>query len=289
MVHEVIMASNNSGDRLAFILLLIYWRGYIRNKDLQTQFSISRQQAYNDIRDFISIYPDLVTKNESGLCMVAESTSLVRDIPSLDAYLNWLLTGHFNHRQEKPSQEDDHSQFTAEVSAPARHVSRDIISCLTQAMEQNRRVEIGYVSLTAPEFDGRIFHPHTFVKTGQRWHVRGYCEKSQAYRDLVLSRCRGEVELLDQSIHPKSQDTVWNTFIDVIISPDPRLTASQQEVICHDYNMQDGQLVIHIRAALAAYLLKDMQVSTKYLDGVPEAQQLILVNRNDIKAWLFDG
>jgi hypothetical protein len=283
------MASNNSGDRLAFILLVIYWRGYIRNKDLQTQFSISRQQAYNDIRDFISMYPDLVTKNESGLCMITESTPLVLEIPSLDAYLNWLLTGHFSHHQENPSQENDHSQFTAEVSAPARYVSRDIISCLTQAMEQNRRVEIGYVSLTTPEFDGRIFHPHTFVKTGQRWHVRGYCEKSQNYRDLVLSRCRGDVELLEHSHYPKTQDTVWNTFIDVVISPDPRLTPLQQEVISHDYNMQNGQLVIHTRAALAAYLLKDMQVSTKYLDGVPEAQQLILVNRNDIKAWLFDG
>jgi predicted DNA-binding transcriptional regulator YafY len=279
------MATNNSGDRLAFILLVIYWRGYLRNKDLQTQFSISRQQAYNDIRDFIAMYPKLVTKNESGLCILPESIPHALTPPPLDSYLNWLLTGHFSHNHE----ERVHPQFTAEVTAPPRYVSRDIISCLTQAIEQNKRIEIGYVSLTAPEFDGRIFHPHTLVKTGQRWHVRGYCEKSQDYRDLVLSRCRGDVELLDQSMYPKSQDTVWNTYIDVIISPDPRLTASQQEVICHDYNMQDGQLVIHIRAALAAYLLKDMQVSTKYLDGVPEAQQLILVNRNDIKAWLFDG
>ena len=34
---------------------------------------------------------------------------------------------------------------------------------------------------------------------------------------------------------------------------------------------------------------KEMQVNTKYLDGKPEAQQLVLVNRDDIKQWLFNS
>ncbi|AOE84108.1 BCCT family transporter [Pseudomonas sp. TCU-HL1] len=31
------------------------------------------------------------------------------------------------------------------------------------------------------------------------WHVRSYCEKNRAYRDVVLSRLRGEPDLLDAS------------------------------------------------------------------------------------------
>ncbi len=56
-----------------------------------------------------------------------------------------------------------------------------------------------------------------------------------------------------------------------------------------DYQMENDQLHINTRAALANYLLKEMQVNTKYLDGTPEAQQLVLVNRDDIKQWLFNS
>lgn len=53
-----------------------------------------------------------------------------------------------------------------------------------------------------PETDGRIFSPHTFVKAGGRWHVRGYCEKiARDYRDLVLSRFRGEAVIEGTSAH----------------------------------------------------------------------------------------
>ena len=53
--------------------------------------------------------------------------------------------------------------------------------------------------------------------------------------------------------------------------------------------MEEGQLHISIRAALADYLHKEMQVNTKYLYGKPEAQQLVLVNRDEIKQWLFNS
>jgi hypothetical protein len=32
-----------------------------------------------------------------------------------------------------------------------------------------------------------------------------------------------------------------------------------------------------------------MQVNIKFHDAIPEAQQLILVNLNDIKQWLFNA
>lgn len=278
------MAIDNSNERQAFIHLVSYWRGYIRNKDLQTQFSVSRQQAYNDIRDYMELNPNFLQKADNGVFVGQDRSGPAEAIPSLDDYFDWLLTGHFYLKSHTLQ-----LGLAEEVKAQSRRISRQVVSLLTQAIEQKRRLEMGYISLTSPEFDGRIFHPHTFVKTGQRWHVRGYCEKSQDYRDLVLSRCRGEIELLDQSTHTQEQDTVWNTLVEIILGPDPRLTPEQQEVLINDYHMSDGRLVIRTRAAIVNYLLKDMQVNTKYLDGVPEAQQLILVNRNDIKGWLFDG
>ena len=53
--------------------------------------------------------------------------------------------------------------------------------------------------------------------------------------------------------------------------------------------MQNGQLVVSTRAALAQYLLKELQVNTKFHDEKAEAQQLVLVNKDDIKQWLFNA
>ena len=50
-----------------------------------------------------------------------------------------------------------------------------------------------------PNVEIRLIAPHTLVYTGMRWHVRAYCEKNGQYRDFVLSRLRGEPELLDAS------------------------------------------------------------------------------------------
>jgi hypothetical protein len=105
----------------------------------------------------------------------------------------------------------------------------------------------------------------------------------------VLSRFRGDAVIDGAASYSVQQDEAWNTFITLILAPDHRLTPAQQAVLINDYQMLDGQLQLTVRAALADYLLKEMQVNTKYLDGTPEAQQLVLVNRNDVKQWLFSG
>lgn len=264
--------------------MLALWQGYVRNKDLQKQFGITRQQAYQDIRAYQQLYPERLQKMVSGPYQFSAQYRTQAPKHSLEPYLQWLTNGQFQAEKS-----EDQTVIGERCLVPQRYVSPQVISQLTEAIRQKRRLELGYVSLSNPEWEGRIFHPHTFVKTGLRWHVRGYCEKSQGYRDLVLSRCRGEAELLDASQNTQEQDTVWNTQVTLILAPDPRLNVSQQEVIAHDYQMHNRQFSITTRAALVDYLLKEMQVNIKYLDGAPEAQQLILVNRQEIKPWLFDN
>jgi hypothetical protein len=75
----------------------------------------------------------------------------------------------------------------------------------------------------------------------------------------------------------------------LIFCPDSRLTTAQKNVIEQDYQLQDGKLVTKTRAALAQYLLQDMQVNIKFHDAIPEAQQLTLLNLNDIKQGLFNA
>lgn len=283
MMGRLILAIHTLQERHRFLEMLALWQGYVRNKNLVDQFSITRQQAYQDIRAYQKDYPERLEKMASGSFQFSAQYLFKAPKHSLEHYLRWLSTGHFYSPQ---------SSFNAEVgeqcSVPQRYVSPQVIAVLTAAIRQQKRLELGYVSLSNPEWEGRIFHPHTLVKTGLRWHVRGYCEKSQGYRDLVLSRCRGDAELLDASDHIREDDLVWNTQVSLIFAPDPRLNDEQKEVVAHDYQMENGKLRIITRAALVDYLLKEMQVKINYLEDTPEAQQLILVNPIDVKPWLFE-
>jgi predicted DNA-binding transcriptional regulator YafY len=158
---------------------------------------------------------------------------------------------------------------------------------MIQAARQGRRLEVDYVSLQNPDREGRIIVPHTLVFTGFRWHVRAWCEKNQGYRDFVLSRFRGEAELLDASDHDASGDDNWQTRVEVLIRPDPRLDTAQQEVIATDYGMAGGELRLTSRATLVTYLLQLLQLDPRELQENPLAQQIVLANREALEPYLF--
>ena len=141
-------------------------------------------------------------------------------------------------------------------------------------MAESRRIDVDYVSLNNPDREGRIIVPHTLVWTGYRWHVRAWCEKNRDYRDFVLSRFRGDADLMDASDHTEADDQAWHTHVTLEITPDNRLTPDQQEVIAHDYGMTNGQLKLTVRAKLAPYLLQLLNLNVgKQLEDA-RAQQM---------------
>jgi predicted DNA-binding transcriptional regulator YafY len=173
------------------------------------------------------------------------------------------------------------------VSAPSRELPAELLRPIIQAMTEHRRIDVDYVSLNNPDREGRIIVPHTLVWTGYRWHVRAWCEKNQDFRDFVLSRFRGEAELMDVSPSQADQDEDWHHIVTLTIEPDSRLSSEQQEVIAHDYNMSDGRLELEVRAKLAPYLLQLLNVNTGALLKDPRAQQLILTNQDALNTWLM--
>ena len=270
-------------ERFAFLEMLAYWKGEVSNKDLQKQFNITRQQAHKDFKCYQNLYPDYLIKQDKACYRFANDDKYPKYYKGgLDIFSIWLETGHFSLQLTLPN------SYAIRLTLPERNISRHVIATLIKAIQRKCRVEVDYVSLTSPQYEGRIFSPHSIIKTGTRFHVRGYCEKSQAFRDLVLTRFRGEAEIEGPSLHSIDDDLAWKKKVTLIFAPDPRLTPAQQDVVMNDYQMENGRLVLETRAALANYLIKEMQVNTKYLDGIPEAQQLVLVNQDDIKQWLFN-
>lgn len=271
--------------RYRLIELLAYWEGRVSSTHVCQFFGISRQQATKDISYYRDETGNLEYDSSVKGFLPVESFQLCYISGDVAEYLEWM-TGRSEHAT--PDSPSCHLPHTA-LRHPPRNVSPLVMRPLIRAIRDGWRVEVDYVSVSNPSRDGRIIVPHTFVNTGLRWHLRAWCEKSEGYRDFVLSRFRGEPELLDRADRTGADDDAWHTEITLILKPDTRLTDAKRDVLIQDYGMQNGELRLTTRAALAQYLLLEMQVNVKMIDGSPEAQQLILANIDEVKPWLFNS
>lgn len=269
------------------IELIAYWQGKVNTTHLINHFSLSRKQAGDYLRAYQEQYPKHLIYSQSSKGFLPSENFQYQYIDGdVSQYLEWLSTA--SALSIEYANKQDTLTYTS-LRLPSRQVTPQVMRGLVNAINKKRRIEVDYVSLTNPNGEGRIIQPHVFVKTGLRWHLRAYDEKHRAFRDFVLSRFRGVPELIGKATHHAENDEGWNTFVTLILAPDQRLTHAQKSVLEHDYQMESSQLIIETRAALAQYLLQEMQVNFKFLDKSPEAQQLVLVNENDIKRWLFSS
>lgn len=144
-------------------------------------------------------------------------------------------------------------------------------------------IHLVLISLSSEEQSGRNIVPHTLVYDGIRWHVRAYCEKKGEYLDFVMSRFRGEPELLDASSLGRDQDLEWNTQVTAVVTPNPCLSKGKQAIISSNYAMTDGKLLIRQRIPLMHYALERLQVSYHgEHEGQPLLYPLVLANRDEL-------
>jgi predicted DNA-binding transcriptional regulator YafY len=275
--------------RYRLIEIIAYWEGRLTTKHLCNTFKIGRQQASKDINHYKNeLAPNnLEYDNQLKGYRPSEGFNPLFTSGMPDEYLNLLyqnqmLKKSFPEFGMKPVS-------TLTVQPPTRSVKPETLRPIIEGIRKQKRLEVDYVSIASPNREGRIISPHTLVHNGVRWHVRAYCEKNGDYRDFVLSRFRSVPESIGDTSNKKEQDTLWNTSLTLKLSPDPRLSEDQQEVLIEEYNMQNGVLEIETNAALATYVLRELQVEHRFLEQEATAQQLILTNLPEVKPYLFDA
>lgn len=262
------------------IELLAYWEGRVQPAQLASIKAISRQQASKKLKDFLSENPEALHYHSREKTYRPTNKFFPRHINrEVGQYLSWV-TGQSAHHDAIPA--------NICLEPPRRPITPELMRPLMQALREGRRVEVTYVSISNPNDEGRIIVPHHLVNTGQRWHLRAWCEKSKSFRDFVLARFQGTAELLDKSPISASDDEAWHTQVRILIAPDPRLSESQRKVLEHEYDMHDGQLEIHTRGCLVSYKLQLLNINPRIYEADAKAQQLIIVNKDDIKPWLFN-
>ncbi|MDA8814347.1 WYL domain-containing protein [Luminiphilus sp.] len=273
--------------RYRYIELIALWEGKLTTRQLCETFGIGRQQANKDL----SSYRRALTQGD----LIYDATAK-HYLPSSN-FKPILTQGLASEYLQLAAQQSDVQRILGHlpvaaaavevVSAPSRELPPSLLRPIIQAITDCRRIDVDYVSLNNPDREGRIVVPHTLVWTGYRWHVRAWCEKNQDFRDFVLSRFRGEADLMDSSERNASEDNDWQQRVTLQVEPDPRLRVDQREVIAHDYNMENGRLLLTTRAKLAPYLLQLLNVNTGPLLDDPRAQQLVLSNQKSLQNWLM--
>jgi len=274
--------------RYRLIETVAWWEGRLTTGHLIQSFGISRQQASKDINTYITEHASknlTYDKNKKGYVPSKTFAPLFID-DSASAYLHLL----YQNNERAPHIEGLALAYahTKVLEVPDRSIRPEILRPLLKACRDGLRLETEYVSLKNPDTEIRLIAPHTLIYTGMRWHVRAYCEKNRKYRDFVLSRLRGEPELLGKSDNSSSMDEDWNTELPVVIAPDGRLNNAQKAIIETDFGMVDGQLVVSSRRALVKYVLQRYQIDPKNIDPSPEAQQIVVKNLIELKPWLFE-
>jgi predicted DNA-binding transcriptional regulator YafY len=273
--------------RYRLIETVAWWEGRLTTGHLMQSFGISRQQASKDINTYITEHaPQNLTYDRHLKGYVPNLKFAPKFIDnSASAYLHLLS----ENKERAPHIEGLALAYahTEVLKVPDRSVRPDVLRPLLKACREGLRLECEYVSLANPVPETRLIAPHTLIYTGMRWHVRAFCEKNRDYRDFVLSRFRGEPDVLDVSEHVREQDAGWCTEVTVIIEPDPRLKPEQKAIVAQDYGMQREQLIIPSRGALVQYVLQRYQIDPNKIQAKAAAQQIVVANLEDLQQWIY--
>jgi hypothetical protein len=265
------------------IELLAFWEGGVNATDIAKHFRLTNKQGKLYLSQYKQHCPNNLTY-DSSLKKFVPTPNLKCDYiqQSVDEYLEWL-----NHVSTKSMPADNH--FTdSSIRIEARQVSPQTMRALVYAIRHKQAIDTHYTSLNHPKGEPRLIHPHSFVKTGLRWHLRGYSEKHDDYRDFVLSRFSDNTSLDNsRDYRPKLADKPWNTEVVIVLAPNTKFSEAQQQLIAADYNMRDKQLLMRTRGALVHYLLQEMQVDVSQTNN-PAKQPLVVANLSEIQNWLFN-
>lgn len=273
--------------RYRLIEIVAQWEGRLTTNHLCNSFGIGRQQASKDINAYLR---DIAPNNLEYDKYLKGYKPTIHFKPQLttgtaDEYLHVLSRNKdITHTFEGLDLGFTNSEI---LQVPVRSIQPKVLRPLVQAAREQKRVEIDYISLTSPIVETRVIAPHTLVCTPLRWHIRAYCEKNREYRDFVLSRFRGDADIMDESPNPKDDDIKWNTKVSIIIKPDSRLSNDQQQIISQDYGMTNNALEIKTRATLVEYTLQAFNIDPRKQEMKPEAQQIVIENFNEIEPYLF--
>jgi len=271
--------------RLAFIEERLFWLGEVNRTDLVNRFGVSMSQASVDIARYLALEPPAVGYDKSAKRYVAgERFKPVLAKPNASRFLGELRLVDVGILAVEETMLGAATPFDA-TPLPERPVDPFVLRGVLRAIRAGHALEIAYQSMSRPEPGRRTIEPHALAYDGFRWHTRAFDHQTREFRDFVLGRLTKPKPAGVAGSNP-TDDTDWQSFVDLIIAPHPKLTPAQTRAIASDYGIQDGSTTIRVRRALLFYALKRLGLDVSADVRPPTEQHIVLINRDQIHAHL---
>jgi predicted DNA-binding transcriptional regulator YafY len=267
-------------QRLEFIEFKVFWEGGINRSALTGQFGVSIQQASNDIRRYEEMMPGNIVYDKS-LKRYAPSATFTPQFlkPDADQYLN-RLKGIADHTVAQAETWIAEMPAAESMPLPHRRVDVEVLRKTLNAIRRERALRIHYHSLNPDRTEPiwRWISPHAFANDGLRWHVRAFCHLDRRFKDFLLPRCLGADNDGSQEA-TSALDKTWQEHFDVLLVPNPKLSASQQAVVAHDYCMENGRISISVRKSFLYYFQKRLRLDVAQALDEPAETPVVIENK----------
>ncbi|NWL78013.1 hypothetical protein DM872_14245 [Pseudomonas taiwanensis] len=266
--------------RLEFIDFRLLWEGRVNRADLTGFFKISVPQASLDFSKYQELAPANMHYDRVQKTYVAtegfQPLLVKEDCGQYLSELLWRNTGTVAHSDSFVGWAPPVDFFPY----PSRKIDPQNFIPLLRAIQKQMAIVIGYQSMSNPEPTDRLVFPLAFAQDGYRWHLRAYCYSSQQHKDFVLGRIFS-VGTSSKPADPVPEDIEWNSFVNVVIGPNPSYSEAKKSAISRDYNMVEGEARIRTRRAQLYYLMRRLNITES--DAPPaEHQQIVLVRIEEV-------
>lgn len=270
--------------RLEFIEFKLFWEGSFNRKDLIDTFGVSVPQTSVDIKSYKNKAPGNVYYDKSKKQYLITS-KFVPIFGLMDAHSYLSRLSMFSDGFLEEDLKTGYIPDVFVVPSLDRAIEPIVLRKIINALKNKKAIHIQYQSMSRPSPVWRWLVPHSFAYDGFRWHVRGYCELVQEFRDFILGRIIDTRNLKITNIEA-SDDHKWNQFVTIKIAAHPDLTPHQQKIIEKEYHMQNGVAELRVRAAFVYYVLLRFRLENPEDSRFLKNKNAVVLNYNEIEAFI---
>jgi predicted DNA-binding transcriptional regulator YafY len=256
----------NRIDRLHAILTHLQSKKKVTAQEMADRFNISLRTVYRDVKALDESGVPVIGEAGSGYTIMEgyrlppvmftqeEASALLLGAKLAEQFTDGSVRRHFNAALFKikavlrsPDKEyvdslTEHIEILTR-NTPDRESPQQYLSQLQQAVVHKNIVHMQYRSNMKEEVTRRAVEPIGLLHYGSAWHLIGWCQLREDYRDFRLSRIQGvtlDEKTFDPGAHPSIQQYIGQI----------RASSDLQEAI------------VRVRKDTAKYL-----VEQKYLNG----------------------
>lgn len=242
-------------ERYEAIETLLLWEGRVSRSRLLDLFDIHETLASRDIAGFREQYP--------AACEPEMSTKSYVSSRNLEPT---LTRGVFSEYQRLVGALGSLNLATTGVpiestQLDATAIRHTLFSQIHRAMRLGLCVRIVYRSMSTPEPHERVIRPHSFIQAGPRWHLRAYCAKAAAFRDMNLGRISAVMPESGISLPGEDEDLEWQQKVSVRLIPHEGLSAEQAQMVREEYMGGTAAVVFSVRAPLVQYVIQSFRAA----------------------------